>query len=97
MSAQQSSGANSHLCGSTMNESAWREPAEQVAAQVAEHRRAAVGGVDVEPDAPVPRDLADALEVVDDPGVGRAGRRDDRDDGLRVLVGVERGAQRRRR
>ena len=49
----------------------------------------AVGAVDVEPQAEITCGLPDAAQVVDDPGVRRAARRDDRDDGRGVRVSGE--------
>ena len=70
-------------------------PAKRARADGAARRRAAVGGVDVEPQAPGGRHLGRTRQVVDDPGVGGAGGGDHGDDRGRVRVGVERGGERR--
>ncbi len=59
-----------------------------------EQARAAVGAVDVEPQAALAGDLGQALEVVDDALVGGAAGADDGDHRLRVRVGGQGGAQR---
>ena len=71
-SAQQSNGVNNHLCGSRMNESACSSPAYFGAKRAGEDSGTAVGAVDVEPPAPLPRQRADAGQVVDDARVGRS-------------------------
>ena len=72
------------------------DPGESALALMAQDEGAAVGAVDVEPQAVLVRDRADADEVVDDAGVGRAARGDDGDDRLGVRIGGERSAQRER-
>ena len=79
-SAQQSNGVNSHLCGSRMNESACSMPSYFGSQRPGEDAGSAVGAVDVEPPAALLGERADAGEVVDDAGVGRARRADHRGD-----------------
>ena len=66
-------GANSHLWGSTMNESACSMPAKRCRTDGREQRRPAVGGVDVEPQPALGGHGRHPGQVVDDPGVGGAG------------------------
>ena len=59
-----------------------------------ERRRAAVGPVDVEPQRLLCRHVGHAVEVVDDPGVGRARRGHHADDVGPPRVVAQRGTQR---
>src|SRR6476661_4242210 len=91
MSAQQSNGAKSHLCGSTMNESACSMPSKRWRTEGAA-RPAPVGPVDVQPQAVLAAHLGDGREVVDDAEVRRAARRDHGEEGLGAVL-LERLAQ----
>ena len=86
MSAHASNGANSHLCGSTMSESAQLDSGEVGPHALDEHRGESVGAVDVEPDVARLGRGGDRGDVVDDPEVRGAAGRHDGEDRAGMLV-----------
>ena len=75
----QAFGRKSHLCASSVTESARSSPAKRCPADGVVAAGEPVGAVDVEPDAPLRADVGERVDRVDGTGERRARGRDDRD------------------